>query len=307
MAGLLVALTISMMGLTKWIQLQNSNVQTEEGAVTIEVPADEVVWTEAAKDELMMIQERLANENISKVERERLEAAQHVLDYRLANSVEPLESFSREEFIMDPTGMGSIVLLLTVIAAAGIVAVEFSQGTIKMLLARPVKRWKILTSKFVAVNLFGVLLMVTGYVLTIVCAYLLFDTGAGKALEWNGRDVVEVSIWGKGLYLLLLSFGNVFIISVFAFMIGCVFRSSSLAIGLSLFIYFSGSMVVAMLSKYEIAKYLLFTHMDLTQFDTGMMLVEDLTMPFSLAVVSVYMLVFLFISYGTFIKRDVTA
>ena len=55
--------------------------------------------------------------------------------------------------IMDSAGIGSIVVLLTVIVAAGIVASEFSQGTIKMLLSRPVKRWKILTSKYLTVIL----------------------------------------------------------------------------------------------------------------------------------------------------------
>ena len=72
--------------------------------------------------------------------------------------------FTREGMIQDPSSLGGTVLLLTVIVAAGIVASEFSQGTIKMLLTRPVKRWKILLSKFLTVNLFGMFLMVIGYV-----------------------------------------------------------------------------------------------------------------------------------------------
>ncbi|MCM3710582.1 ABC transporter permease [Sporosarcina luteola] len=207
---------------------------------------------------------------------------------------------TREGMIQDPSSLGGTVLLLTVIVAAGIVASEFSQGTIKMLLTRPVKRWKILVSKFLTVNLFGMFLMLIGYVVYLLLAMLLFKSDAGESLSsW--------SVWSKSLYMLLLSFGNVFITSTFAFAIGSVFRSSSLAIGLSLFIYFTGSTISALLSQYEIAKYLFFTHMDLTQFETGMMLVPDLTMPFSLAVLAVYIVVFLLISFSTFIKRDVTA
>ncbi|WP_432362458.1 ABC transporter permease [Sporosarcina sp. UB5] len=207
---------------------------------------------------------------------------------------------TREMIVQDPSSLGSTVLLLTVIVAAGIVASEFSQGTIKMLLTRPVKRWKILLSKFLTVNLFGMFLMLIGYFVHILFAVLLFKSGGGESLSsW--------SVWGKSLYMLLLSFGSVFVTATFAFTVGSVFRSSSLAIGLSLFIYFTGSTISALLSKYEIAKYLLFTHMDLTQFETGMMLVPDLTMPFSLAVLSVYIVVFLLVSYTTFVKRDVTA
>lgn len=209
-------------------------------------------------------------------------------------------SFTKEGMIQDPSSLGGTVLLLTVIVAAGIVASEFSQGTIKMLLTRPVKRWKILLSKFLTVNLFGMLLMLIGYIVYILLAILLFKSDAGESMSsW--------SVWSKSLYMLLLSFGSVFVTATFAFTVGSVFRSSSLAIGLSLFIYFTGSTISALLSQYEIAKYLLFTHMDLTQFETGMMLIPDLTMPFSFAVLAVYMVAFLVISFSTFIKRDVTA
>lgn len=209
-------------------------------------------------------------------------------------------NFTREGMVQDPSSLGGTVLLLTVIVAAGIVASEFSQGTIKMLLTRPVKRWKILLSKFITVNLFGMFLMLIGYIVYILLALLLFKSGPDAGLSsWT--------VWSKSLYMLLLSFGNVFITTTFAFTIGSVFRSSSLAIGLSLFIYFTGSTISALLSRYEIAKYLLFTHMDLTQFETGMMLIPDLTMPFSLAVLAVYIIVFLVISFTTFVKRDVTA
>ncbi|MFC6113621.1 ABC transporter permease [Sporosarcina thermotolerans] len=207
-------------------------------------------------------------------------------------------NFTRESMIGDPSSLGGTVLLLTVIVAAGIVASEFSQGTIKMLLTRPVKRWKILTSKFITVNLFGIFLMVIGYIVYVLLALILFKSGTDQGLS---------EVWGKSLYMLVLSFGSVFVTATFAFAVGSVFRSSSLAIGLSLFIYFTGTTISALLSKYEIAKYLLFTHMDLTQFETGMMLVEDMTMPFSLAVLAVYIVVFLVVSYTSFVKRDVTA
>ena len=179
---------------------------------------------------------------------------------------------SRETMIMDSSGIGSIVVLLAVIVAAGIVASEFTQGTIKMLLSRPVKRWKILTAKYVTVHLFGILLMLVGFVVSIICAYLFFQSGEGQELVWNGKEVVAASVWGKGLYMLLLSFANVFVTATFAFMIGSVFRSSSMAIGLSLFIYFMGSTVVMLLAKYEIVKYIVFTHMDLTMYETGLCL-----------------------------------
>lgn len=305
MVGILILLTGGMMGIMKFIDVQ-SGKSTAVGNGVIEVSGTPD-WKGSLQEELGFVEIQLANDSLTKSERLDLEGQAKVLEYRLANDVEPISPFSKEGMIMNPSSLGGTVLLLTVIVAAGIVASEFSQGTIKMLLTRPVKRWKILTSKFLTVNLFGMLLMIIGFIVYIVLSMILFKSGMGQELTWNGKEVVEVSIWSKSLYMLLLSFGNVFVITTFAFTIGSVFRSSSLAIGLSLFIYFSGSMVSALLARYEIAKYLLFTHMDLTQFETGLKLVEDITMPFSLAVLAVYMLIFLIISYTTFVKRDITA
>ena len=293
MTGLLVVMIAGMFGLTKWIESMNDY--------------DEPDWKVVVQGELTSVKEQLGNPMLSESEKERLEDKEKILDYRLANSVEPLDNNSREKMIMDSAGIGSIVVLLTVIVAAGIVASEFSQGTIKMLLSRPVKRWKILTSKYLTVILFGILLMLIGFVVSIICAFLFFQSGSGQELVWNGKEVVEASVWGNGLYMLLLSFGNVFVTATFAFMIGSVFRSSSLAIGLSLFIYFMGSTVVMILSQYEIVKYIVFTHMDLTIYQSDFRIVEGMTMPFSLAVLAVYLVVFLVISYTTFIKRDITA
>ena len=184
MAVLLVVMIAGMFSLTKWMQTLNN--------------VDEQEWKTSVQAELTITQEQLGNSTLAASEREELEGQQKVLEYRLANSVRPLEDFSRESMIMDAGGIGSIAVLLTVIVAAGIVASEFTQGTIKMLLSRPVKRWKILTAKYVTVNLFGVLLMLIGFVVSVICAYILFSAGDGQELVWNGKEVVAVSIWGKG-------------------------------------------------------------------------------------------------------------
>ncbi|WP_336824080.1 ABC transporter permease [Sporosarcina sp. USHLN248] len=309
MVGLMIIFTSGMLFLMKWIDTQRNNWEAQPGdaSISVQVDVDDSGWKESAESDLAYTQARLSEEGLSKVERKELEGNAKVLEYRLANSIEPIDEFSREGLIKNPSSISGTVLLLTVIVAAGIVASEFSQGTIKMLLTRPVKRWKILTSKFITVNLFSIFLILVGYVLYIALSMILFKSGAGQELAWNGKEVVEVSVWGKSLYMLLLSFGSVFITASFAFAVGSVFRSSSLAIGLSLFIYFTGSTITMMLSKYEVAKYLLFTHMDLTVYETGMHFIPGISLTFSLAVVAVYIVVFLAISYTTFIKRDVTA
>ncbi|WP_039043223.1 ABC transporter permease [Sporosarcina sp. ZBG7A] len=291
MAGLMVVLIIAMAGIMKW-----------SGSLM----DDESDWKLSTQSELENDKNSLAS-GILKGESKRLaEENVQISEYRLANDVAPLNDFSREGMIYNPS-VGSIALLLTVIVAAGIVASEFSQGTIKMLLTRPVKRWKIMTSKYLAILLFGVLLMLIGFITTILSAFIFFPSEGGQALAISGGNVVEVSIWSHGLYMLLLSFVNVIITATFAFMIGSVFRSSGMAIGLSLFIYFTGSVIVGLLSRFEIVKYLIFTHMDLTMYESNYVLNDDITLSFSLVVLAVYLVAFLIVSYTVFTKRDITA
>lgn len=291
MAALMIVLIFSMSGIVKWAGGLNDNNSD---------------WKTSVQGNLEMEKASL-DTNVLKGESKRhAEENVQIYEYRLANDVAPLSDSSRESMIYDPS-VGSIALLLTVVVAAGIVASEFSHGTIKMLLTRPVKRWKILTSKYVTVLLFGLLLMLIGFATTILSAYIFFPSGGGQALTVSGGNVVETSAWGHGLYMLLLSFGNVIITATFAFMIGSVFRSSGMAIGLSLFIYFSGNVIVVLLSRFEIVKYLLFTHMDLTVYESDFVINDAVTLPFSLAVLAVYLVVFLFVSYSVFTKRDITA
>lgn len=311
MLGIVVVLVMGMLGISKWVSTFEENVNSSAGGGVIEVNVENeqaMTWQEEAELDIASITQMLETEqDLSKIERADFEERVQMLQYRLDKDVEPLGQFSRESIIIDSSGVASIVLLLTVIVAAGIVASEFSQGTIKMLLTRPVKRWKILLSKFITVNIFGIFFLMIGYVVMVAVAFILFDSSDGTALVVAGGKVVEASIWGKSLYMLLLASASIFVTATFAFMIGSVFRSSSLAIGLSLFIYFTGSTVTMLLARFDVAKYLVFTHMDLTQYETGYYMIPDMSMPFSLTVLAIYVIIFLVTSFITFVKRDVTA
>ena len=200
----------------------------------------------------------------------------------------------------------SLVTLLMIIASAGIVASEFSQGTIKMLLSRPVKRWKILTSKYVTVLLFGLILTAITYICSVASAYIFYPSAEGNSILFYDSEIAVADVLGESAYLVLLAFVYVCVMATLAFMIGSVFRSSALAIGVSLFLFFTGSMIVMFLQDYAVAKFILFAH-ELTQYEVGYKMLASNTMPFSIAVLVAYVVVFLAISYTTFIKRDITA
>ena len=290
---MVIFLAIAIIGLTGLTKLSERFMDNED-------------WIKGMETEVVEIEEQLASPDLDEEERGDLEMERDDLQEIIADNLEWSQPKTREGMIVDSYGSMSLVTLLTVIAAAGIVATEFSQGTIKMLLSRPVKRWKILMSKYLTVLLFGLLLAVITYVLSLASAFILFPSAEGNSILWSETDLAITAVWGKSLYMMLLGFVNVIMISTFAFMLGSVFRSTSLAIGLSLFLHFTGTLIVMFLEKFAVAKYILFSH-GLTQYETGYKLLESNTMTFSIVVLVVYAVVFLAISFTTFIKRDITA
>src|SRR5690606_13933375 len=177
---------------------------------------------------------------LDQAQRDFFEGEIAISEHRLENDLPPYEYTSMQQGVIESHFMISIVTLFTVIVAGGIVAAEFSQGTIKMLLTRPVKRWKMLPSKYLAAMIYAVLLTIVLFISTAMAVLIIFGIGEGTFLTCNGSEVAVGSFWLEGLKMLALSFAGVWIIGPFAFMLGTVFRSSSFANGLSVFLMFTG-------------------------------------------------------------------
>lgn len=186
------------------------------------------------------------------------------------------------------------------VIAADMVAGEYTWGTIKLLLIRPWSRSKILASKFLSVVLFSVLGTLTLAVTALLTSFLLFSEGGFLP---NAEETgVRIHLLG-----LLTDYIELFIIILVSFMISTVFRSSSLAIGLSLFVLFTKDLfgLIFRPEKYEWAKYILFLHMDLSGYIHGDTGPGGVGLGFSVAVLAGYALVFILISWQVFARRDV--
>jgi ABC-2 type transport system permease protein len=99
-----------------------------------------------------------------------------------------------------------------------------------------------------------------------------------------------------------------FLLTAMAFMMSAVFRTSSLAIGASVFLLLTGGTVTNLLAaKFEWAKYSLFANVDLMQYMDGVPMAEGMTLSFSIGIMVLYYIVFHALAFVFFIKRDVSA
>lgn len=173
--------------------------------------------------------------------------------YRIDHDIPPIENKTLWGFMNSATNLTSLVTLFTIVIAAGIVAGEFSWGTIKLLLIRPISRSKILLSKFMTTLLFALYNLFILFISSFIFGALFFGF-EGKELPYLAfvdGEVVERNMITHILSLYGLNSVDLIIMVTFAFMISTVFRNRSLAVGLSIFLMFTGQQVVMLLSEYE--------------------------------------------------------
>lgn len=202
-----------------------------------------------------------------------------------------------------------LVTIFTVVVAAGIVAEEFTAGTIKLLLIRPWSRSKILLSKYIATVMFALLLAITLFASTLFVNWIcfeLFNSVETQSSIMQAEGTSEVTYFLQYYGLTLLS--SIMTVTM-AFMLSTIFRSSGLAIGIALFLLLvvNNFLMLLALLEYKWIDYLLFIHLNLTQYLGDMPMREGMTLGFSLAVLGGYYVLFMAITWYVFNKRDVAA
>jgi len=203
----------------------------------------------------------------------------------------------------------SFIGLLVVVLAGSSVANEFSQGTIKFLLINPVKRWKILVSKYITCLLTGYALIMVFYVATLLISMVLFgtaDIGADYIKIANGEIVTTSGI----VYIFktyMIKSINVVVMATLAFAISSLVRSSGLAIGVSVFSLLGGNTVVQLLAQFkqDWARYLIWANTDLTVIASDGSMFPNHSLGFAIAVIIAHMVVFGLIAWDGFTKREV--
>jgi ABC-2 type transport system permease protein len=233
-----------------------------------------------------------------------------IKEYQIENDLAPETSYNVWSFISENMGAIGFIGVFTIIIAAGMVSSEFSWGTIKLLLIRPLHRSKILLAKYITVVLFGVMMLTVLYVVSAVVGLALFGLPEDTLphLAFVNGEVVERSLFLNLIGEYFLTSVDVLMLATMAFMISAVFRNSSLAIGLSLFLMFMGGTITMLLAaRYEWAKYILFANTNLAVYFDGVPPVEGMTLTFSIIMLLLYFALFQFLAFFVFSKRDIAA
>lgn len=206
--------------------------------------------------------------------------------------------------------------LLVMAIASDIVSSERSTGTIKMLLTRPIRRWKVLLSKWIVLMMFtGIIVLLTA-LLSYLISGLVFGYGGwtypiftGFSLtgtDVNFETVHTVPSWLYMLMQLGLVWFSSIVVAALGFMISVLVRSTAASIVTLMATLIAGSILYNMASSWPTAKYLFMINLKLTDYLAGTPApVEGMTLPFSLAVLTVWGAAGLIVAFRVFTKQDI--
>ncbi|ART78714.1 hypothetical protein B4U37_21625 (plasmid) [Sutcliffiella horikoshii] len=228
------------------------------------------------------------------------------LEYYLSSNTNPYEK-NNWTFVMQALKFSSVISLFTIILASEIVSNEFAKGTIKTLLTKPFKRWKILLSKYCSMIIFMFSLYLCLIITSIIVGAFLFGIGdfnSSVIIATNTGYEQQLLIPNILKYFCLKSL-DIIVICTITFMISTLFRSNTIALVLTLLLLFGSGFLTTWINNFSWGKYTLFPNMNLTQFMTYNFDNDNISMYFSLIAVILYSSLFLGITFYTFNKKDI--
>lgn len=239
------------------------------------------------------------------------------MKYYLEHDVNPQEpggvTFTRE--FLDNAATLFIPLLIMGVGS-DIVSSERTSGTIKMLLTRPIRRWKILLGKLITLLMFVSLIIVATCIICYLISGLFFRyTGltmpvfTGFQLHGAEVDISGVHAVPQWQYILMQT-GLIWFVSIvvacLAFMVSVLVRSTSASIVIMMAALIAGNILSNMASAWTSAKYLFMVNLGLTNYLSGTPApIEGMTLGFSLIVLAVWGGVSLVVSFLVFTKQDI--
>lgn len=276
-------------------------------------------WRALLQQQIVDTQNRLASSRLPEEWREflkiRVQQQQYYLDHDINPMAPGAPTFARG--FMDQA-VSLFLPMIIVVLAVDLVSAEYSEGTIKLLLTRPIRRWKVLTSKYITLLLFTSLTVLMTLLLAYGMSGVVFGYAGWDMPVLTGFEVEGGELNTAGVFMLpqwkylLMQYGLGWFVSVvvgtITFMVSVLVRSAAAGMGIMMAALISGSILTQMASSWESSKYLFVVNLQLTDYLAGTLPpIKGMTLPFSLAVLSVWAIASLIVAYVWFIRRDVTS
>ncbi|MBK5260199.1 MAG: ABC transporter permease subunit [Thermoanaerobaculia bacterium] len=206
--------------------------------------------------------------------------------------------------------------LLIGVLGSDIVSAENAEGTDKLLLTRPVRRWKILTSKLITLWMFATLTLLAGAILSYVVSAPVLPARGWDAPMFNGFQftgetlkvdaVRELPLWKDALIAYGLEWYALLAVAAIALLLSVLFKSSAASIGTMLASLIGGTILTRISPDWTAGKYLFVSALPLAEYYSGQAPPYDgMSMGFCIALLGIWALAAITAAYTIFTRRDV--
>ena len=239
--------------------------------------------------------------------------------YGLENNIPDLSQIKDARSVLDGGYEIFIILsiIMVIIIGGGIVSSEYSKGTIRLLLIRPVSRWKILLSKLLAVLIVGMGVVFIGITTLYISTGVVFgfETYKVPLLDTINGSIVHLSYIKFIISKIILSCSSLVFITALVFLISTVAKNTALAVAISMMLYLGAvpatDMLISLKQTWIVSTFIPYINVSYLRLipSTQQMLSQSFGMQLEytkgatqLLLISIVMLLITFI---TFIRRDV--
>lgn len=276
-------------------------------------------WRRLSEQQLADLERRLENPYIPDEGRASINVRAEQLRFYLDNDVSPINSSAAR--FMGRFLEQSIFLfipLLIIILASDMVSGEVNNGTIKMLLTRSVPRWKILMSKFLALAILEMMVLIIIALIAWITSMVIFRYGGfnepvitGFNIMGNMLDtsnVITIPQWQYLGMVYALGYLIAFVIGSIALMVSVLVKSTAASIGIMMSLLIGGSFLGFFIADWKITRYLFTVNLNLIGYISGsFQRIDGLNMVFSAMVLLGWSVAAIVTSFVVFTQKDVLA
>lgn len=214
--------------------------------------------------------------------------------------------------------ISGFLLLPLLIAALGsdVVSAESAEGTDKLLLTRPVRRWKILTSKVLALYMFTTLTLLAGAVLAYLISSTLLDPRGWTAPTFTGfqltgdnldfKEIRQLPVWRDTIIAYGLEWYAILCVASIALLLSVLFKSSTASMGTMLAMLIGGTIVTRISPDWTAARYFFVSGLPLAAYYSGEPPPYDgMSLAFCMGLLGAWAAGALIVAYVIFMRRDV--
>lgn len=184
-------------------------------------------------------------------------------EYRVIHNLPHYEIFSLFDSLHSNVDIEAIILLIISILAGASITDENISKTKRTLYTYPYKRWKILLSKYISINIAGLLLITFGFIVSLTTGLMLFGTEDIElsmvfSIKSGVDGVISLNVIVFTFILYLLSMTEVAMITIFCLALSSVFKKSYISITSAVLLTFFSKLSAQMLEGTEKVRWVRF-------------------------------------------------